>query len=108
MSSSDELSTLHRLIVVIESAETSLYAVGNFRVHGLGQWLREALWAATGVLPRDPGAPAKNPYFSVALSYWPDEVIFERPLSRNATPKFHLRPPTRSVYPAHAANRRAV
>ncbi|MFP3713884.1 hypothetical protein [Puerhibacterium sp. TATVAM-FAB25] len=30
--------------------------VGNFRVHGAGQWIRESLWAATGVMPRDPGS----------------------------------------------------
>lgn len=56
----DELSTLQRLIVVIEHAAEDPNMVGNFRVHGFGQWLRESLWAATGVLPRDPGSPSEN------------------------------------------------
>lgn len=54
----DELSSLQRLIIVIEHGAEDPNMVGNFRVHGFGQWLRESLWAATGVLPRDPGSPS--------------------------------------------------
>lgn len=52
----DELSSLQRLIIVLEHGAEDPTKVGNFRVHGFGQWLRESLWASTGVLPRDPGA----------------------------------------------------
>lgn len=54
----DGLSSLQRLIIVIEHGVEDPNMVGNFRVHGFGQWLRESLWASTGVLPRDPGAPS--------------------------------------------------
>ncbi len=55
-----ELDTLKRLIVLLERDGSDPRAVGNFRVHGAGQWLRESLWAATGVVPRDPGAPGED------------------------------------------------
>ncbi|MFL4478626.1 hypothetical protein ACIPUB_10180 [Paeniglutamicibacter sp. ORCA_105] len=54
----DELSSLQRLVIVIEHGAEDPNMVGNFRVHGFGQWLRESLWASTGVLPRDPGVPS--------------------------------------------------
>jgi hypothetical protein len=50
-----EIGTLRRLIVLIEHHAGNRDEPGNFRVHGAGQWLRETLWAATGVVPRDPG-----------------------------------------------------
>ncbi|MEU3333136.1 hypothetical protein ACF046_14975 [Glutamicibacter creatinolyticus] len=56
----EELSGMRRAIVLLERAEGSPAAVGNFRVVGLAQWLRETLWAATGVVPRDPGGPDQN------------------------------------------------
>jgi hypothetical protein len=52
-----EMEIMQRLIVLLERAAGDPETVGGFRVHGAGQWLRESLWAATGVLPRDPGAP---------------------------------------------------
>jgi hypothetical protein len=64
----DELSSLQRLLIVIEHGAEDPNMVGNFRVHGFGQWLRESLWASTGVLPRDPGAPsAKSVLFGRAF-----------------------------------------
>ncbi|MGL3806132.1 hypothetical protein ACSYDW_08555 [Paeniglutamicibacter sp. R2-26] len=56
----DQLSSLQRLIIIIEHGAEDRNMVGNFRVHGFGQWLRESMWASTGVLPRDPGAPSTN------------------------------------------------
>lgn len=55
---SHEMETGARLIVLIERDPADPQRAGHCRVVGAGQWLREALWAATGVLPRDPGAPA--------------------------------------------------
>ncbi len=55
-----EIDTLKRLIVVVEHDAGNRDAPGDFRVHGAGQWLRETLWAATGVLPRDPGSPTAD------------------------------------------------
>ncbi|MFD5274963.1 hypothetical protein ACFWHS_13615 [Glutamicibacter sp. NPDC058337] len=53
----EELSGMRRAIVLLEHAEGNPEAVGNFRVVGFAQWLRETLWAAIGVVPRDPGGP---------------------------------------------------
>lgn len=55
-----EIETLERVVVLVERAEDDPSAVCNFRVYGGGQWLREALWAATGVVPRDAGAPSED------------------------------------------------
>jgi len=55
-----ELETLAGLIVMVERDPGSEALVGNFRVHGASQWLRETLWAATGIVPRDPGAPSAD------------------------------------------------
>ncbi|MEL7978031.1 hypothetical protein AAG589_19350 [Isoptericola sp. F-RaC21] len=52
----DGLDSARRVIVVLERDRSAPQRVGNFRVHGAGQWIRESLWAATGVLPRDPGS----------------------------------------------------
>lgn len=57
---SHEVEELSRVHIVLERADLSTERAGNFRVHGGAQWLREALWAATGVVPRDPGSPADN------------------------------------------------
>ena len=57
---SHEIETGARLIVLIERDPNDPGRTGHCRVLGAGQWLREALWAATGVLPRDPGAPASG------------------------------------------------
>lgn len=46
---------IDRLLIVLERAIDDENAVGNFRVFGAGQWLRETLWAGTGVVPRDVG-----------------------------------------------------
>ncbi|MDQ1308034.1 MAG: hypothetical protein QG671_3868 [Actinomycetota bacterium] len=61
-----EMQIMHRLIVLVERAANDPETVGGFRVYGAGQWLRESLWAATGVLPRDPGAP-NGEHFRAAL-----------------------------------------
>ena len=62
-----DLSTLRAVVVIVERSPDDEDRVGNFRVHGGGQWLRESLWAATGVLPRDPG-PVAGELFAQALS----------------------------------------
>ncbi len=56
----EELSGMRRAIVLLEEADGSTGAVGNFRIIGFAQWLRETLWAATGVVPRDPGGPDQS------------------------------------------------
>ncbi|WP_435300280.1 hypothetical protein [Timonella sp. A28] len=58
----DELSGMQRLIVLLERTSQNNTDIGNFRVAGFGQWLRETLWAATGVLPLDSGAITKESY----------------------------------------------
>ena len=57
-----QMETLERAIIVLEAAPTEPDRVGNFRVYGTAQWLRESLWAATGIVPRDPGSPDANSY----------------------------------------------
>ncbi|WP_223622512.1 hypothetical protein [Microbacterium sp. EST19A] len=57
---SHELEELSRIHVVLERADLASERAGNFRVHGGAQWLRETLWAATGVVPRDPGYPTRD------------------------------------------------
>ncbi len=59
---SDELDAAQRVIVILERDQTDSQRVGNYRVHGAGQWVRESLWAATGILPRDPGSTASDLY----------------------------------------------
>jgi len=49
-----ELGT-DRLLVFLERAADDPAALGNIRVYGPGQWLREALWAGTAVIPRECG-----------------------------------------------------
>jgi hypothetical protein len=61
-----EMEIMQRLIVFVERAADGTGTVGGFRVYGAGQWLRESLWAATGILPRDPGAPYGK-HFRAAL-----------------------------------------
>lgn len=70
----DELGGMRRAIVLLEHAEGDAGAVGNFRVAGFAQWLRESLWAATGVVPRDPG--------------WPDEsaTLYEKAFAMHGRP----------------------
>lgn len=53
-----EMSVLQRLLVLVERHPRDADRVGGFRVYGPGQWLRESLWAATGVVPRDPRSPS--------------------------------------------------
>ncbi|PDQ34874.1 MAG: hypothetical protein B5766_08925 [Candidatus Lumbricidophila eiseniae] len=55
-----EIEILARLIIILEHDRESAELVGNFRVYGAGQWLRETLWAASGIVPRDPGAPSEE------------------------------------------------
>jgi hypothetical protein len=65
-----EVETLARLIVIVERNPQVETVAGNFRVFGAGQWLRETLWAATGVVPRDPGAPSiKSELFGHAFRH---------------------------------------
>lgn len=54
------IETLGEVAIVLEHSKTDNRAAGNFRVYGGAQWLRETLWAASGVVPRDPGAPDSN------------------------------------------------
>ncbi|MFE5307266.1 hypothetical protein [Isoptericola sp. NPDC056573] len=63
---SDDLDAGRRVIVLLERDRADSTQVGNFRVHGAGQWIRERLWAATGVLPRDPGSSGSD-FYSQAL-----------------------------------------
>lgn len=56
----DELGGLQRVIVLVEGSAEDPLLVGNCRVHGLAQSLREALWTATGILPRDPRSPSED------------------------------------------------
>ncbi|MGM0928515.1 MAG: hypothetical protein ACQEXN_02240 [Actinomycetota bacterium] len=53
----EEHGTLQRVSVLLEHAAGNPDRVGNFRVYGAGQLLREVLWAATGLLGRDTGVP---------------------------------------------------
>jgi hypothetical protein len=65
-----QIEVLERVHILVERADDDADRVGNFRVYGAGQWLRETLWAATGVLPRDPGAPdAHSELFGRAFDY---------------------------------------
>lgn len=70
----DELSGMQRVIVLVEQESGDQSAVGNFRVIGFAQWLRETLWAATGVLPRDPGGPDEESHL-----YYEAFALFDRP-----------------------------
>lgn len=54
-----EKDLLQRVFVVLERRADNPYLPGNFRVHGASQWLREVLWAATGVVPRDVGGESR-------------------------------------------------
>jgi hypothetical protein len=65
---SHEMSTLRRAIILLECMREDPDRVGNFRVYGGAQWLRESLWAATGIVPRDPGSPdAQSTLFGEAF-----------------------------------------
>ena len=57
---SHQMETLQRAIIILEAAPAEPDRVGNFRVYGAAQWLRESLWAATGIVPRDSGSPDAN------------------------------------------------
>ena len=67
-----EIETLDRIVVTLERASDDPARVGGFRVWGAGQWLRERLWAVTGVVPRDPGSVDRSsqlaPLFGRAFS----------------------------------------
>lgn len=66
---SHEMSTLRRAIILLECTTEGPHRVGNFRVYGGAQWLRESLWAATGIVPRDPGSPdARSTLFGEAFT----------------------------------------
>ncbi|GAA4766976.1 hypothetical protein [Microbacterium gilvum] len=54
------MSNLERVIVLLERVDAESDVVGGFRVYGAGQWVRESLWASTGVVPRDPGMPSRD------------------------------------------------
>ncbi|GAB3259150.1 hypothetical protein [Kineosporia babensis] len=90
------------IVVILERSRDDATKVGNFRVHGPGQWVREALWAATGVVPRDPvdatsdlyrrAVEAEHPgrwdapvpmYLRLGR-FWPRYVAFMRPRWRRA------------------------
>lgn len=51
----EEHGSLKRVSVLLERDPANAANVGNFRVYGGGQKLREWLWAKTGILPRDHG-----------------------------------------------------
>lgn len=80
---SHEIEVLERVHILLERAVDDLNRVGNFRVYGAGQWLRESLWAATGVLPRDPGAPDESSeLFGRAFAYAGREKFAAEPIAR--------------------------
>lgn len=82
-----EVEVLERLHILVERADDDADRVGNFRVYGAGQWLREALWAATGVVPRDPGAPdADSELFGRAFAYAGRERFAADPVSGSDLP----------------------
>jgi len=72
------LSERRLLVVVIERDRENSLRVGNFRVHGMGQWVREALWAATGVVPRDPAMAQSDLYRQAVVAAHPDR--WDRPV----------------------------
>lgn len=77
-----EVGTLARLIVLVEREAETETLVGNFRVYGAGQWLRETLWAATGIVPRDPGAPSEDSQlFGRAFHHVGRELFIAAPLA---------------------------
>lgn len=51
----EEHGSLKRVSVLLERDPANAANIGNFRVYGGGQKLREWLWATTGILPRDHG-----------------------------------------------------
>ncbi|MBF4576258.1 hypothetical protein [Frondihabitans sp. VKM Ac-2883] len=54
-----------RLLIFLERMPDDATRLGNYRVYGPGQWLRDSLWAATGVVPRDT-ANSENDLFGDA------------------------------------------
>lgn len=77
-----EVAVLQRVIVVLECDAQAPDQLGSFRVFGGGQWLRESLWAATGVVPRDPGAPSsESGLFSRAFAFFDREPLAPSPVS---------------------------
>ncbi|WP_062387348.1 hypothetical protein [Demequina iriomotensis] len=63
-----ELECLERIIVALEHKADDAEFVGGFRVWGSGHWLRELVWAATAVIPREPGWPKQySPLFARAF-----------------------------------------
>lgn len=54
-----------RLLIFLERMPDDDTRLGNYRVYGPGQWLRDSLWAATGVVPRDT-ANSENDLFGDA------------------------------------------
>ncbi|WP_062302091.1 hypothetical protein [Demequina subtropica] len=75
-----ELECLERIIVALERKPDDPDTVGGFRVWGCGQWLRELLWAATGVVPREPGSPT------------PTGTLYERAFQELGFESFEARP----------------
>ncbi|WP_062516620.1 hypothetical protein [Demequina gelatinilytica] len=75
-----ELECLERIVVALEHKPDDPDAVGGFRVWGCGQWLRELLWAATGVVPREPGSPT------------PTGTLYERAFQELGFESFEARP----------------
>lgn len=78
---SRQVEGMDRVHIVIERSANSENEVANFRVYGEGQWLRESLWAATGVVPRDVGAPTGHPtFFGSAFQFFDREPFTSLPL----------------------------
>jgi len=78
---SHEVGTLQRALIVLERTASDPSEVGNFRVYGGAQWLRETLWAATGIVPRDPGAPdASSGFFGEAFKLAERGHFFAAPI----------------------------
>lgn len=65
-----EVEGLKRIHIILERSADDIDAPGNFRVHGGGQWLRETLWAATGIVPRDvAAADDESVFFGQAFAF---------------------------------------
>lgn len=79
---SHEIEGLQRLHIVLEHALDQPDRLGNFRIYGGGQWLRETLWAASTVLPRDVGSPdPRSVRFRSAFSYFDREPFTSAPVA---------------------------
>src|SRR6218665_3723831 len=95
-----EIEILARLIIILEHDRESAELVGNLRVYGAGQWLRETLWAASGIVPRDaaPG-PQESEVFGCAFAHVGRSRFEAAPLMWRLCKQLCPRRPTRAISP---------